>query len=129
MGRTVNSEYWNEYFKTYNEKRYDDLVNNFYTETPTFQNPKFNLTGRSQIADFFKKQHTNVNEVLTPVTVIITSEVAALELDGVFSCEVDLPDFYVMPLKKGVEIPLKMGVFYHMEGDRVAHASVYWMKG
>jgi len=128
MARTVNRDYWNEYFKMYNEKRYDDLVNDFYTENPTFQNPKYSLTSRREMIDFFTKQHTNVNEILTPVTVIITPEVAALELDGVFSCDADLPDFYVMPLKKGVEIPLKMGVFYHIEGDRIAHASVYWMK-
>ena len=128
MCRTVNREYWNEYFKTYNEKRYDDLINNFYAENPTFQNPKYSLAGRNEIADFFKKQHTNVNEVLTPVTVIITPEVAAFELDGVLSAEVDLPDFYVMPLKKRVEVPMKMGVFYHMKGDRIVHLSVYWMK-
>jgi hypothetical protein len=127
MSGKVDRTYWKDYFKTYNEKRYDDLVNNFYTENATFHNPKFSMNGRKDIASFFKAHHTNVNETLTPVTVIITPEVCALELDGVFSSELDLPDFYVMPLKKGAKVPMKMGVFYHMSGDRIIHANVYWM--
>ena len=53
MTRKVDQNYWNEYFQTYNAKKYDDLVNNFYTENPTFQNPKYQLAGRRAIADFF----------------------------------------------------------------------------
>jgi hypothetical protein len=126
--RKVDREYWNEYFKTYNAKRYDDLVNNFYTDHPTFHNPKYQLQGRQAIADFFKSQHTDVNETLTPITVIITPEVAALELDGVFSSDKDLPNFYVHPLSRGVEVKMGMAAFYHLEGDRIAHARVYWLK-
>lgn len=128
MVRKVDRQYWQEYFKTYNAKRYDDLVNNFYTEHPTFQNPKYKLNGRRAIADFFRQQHTDVNETLTPITVVITPEVAALELDGVFSSEKDLPGFYVHPITRGVEFKMGMAVFYHLEGNRIAHARVYWMK-
>jgi hypothetical protein len=128
MSRKVDEQYWQEYFKTYNAKRYDDLVNDFYADQPTFQNPKYQLAGRRAIADFFKEQHTFVNETITPISVIITPAVAALELDGVFSSDKDLPDFYVMPLTRGVEVKLGMAAFYHLEGDRIAHARVYWMK-
>lgn len=128
MVRKVDAQYWQEYFQTYNAKRYDDLVNNFYTEHPTFQNPKYKLAGRQAIADFCKQQHTDVNETLTPITVVITPDVAALELDGVFSSDKDLPAFYVMPLTRGVEIKMGMAAFYHLEGDRIAHARVYWMR-
>lgn len=126
--RTVDRNYWLDYFQTYNSKRYDDLVNHFYTEAPTFQNPKYQLAGRRAIADFFRQQHQNVTETLTPVTVIITPEVAALELDAVFSADRDLPQFYVMPLAPGVEVKMKMAAFYHLERDRIAHAYVYWMR-
>jgi hypothetical protein len=91
--RKVDAQYWQDYFKTYNAKQYDDLVNNFYADHPTFHNPKYKLTGRQAIADFFKQHHIDVNETLTPITVIITPEVAALELDSVFSSSKDLPDF------------------------------------
>jgi hypothetical protein len=128
MMRKVDAQYWQEYFQTYNAKRYDDLVNNFYAEQPTFQNPKYKLAGRQAIADFFKQQHADVNESLTPITVVITPEVAALELDGVFSADKDLPKFYVMPLSRGVEVKMGMAAFYHLKGDRIAHARVYWLK-
>lgn len=128
MIRKVDSQYWQEYFQTYNAKRYDDLVNNFYAEQPTFQNPKFKLEGRRAIADFFTQHHIDVDEVLTPITVLITAEVAALELDAVFSSDKDLPGFYVMPLTRGVKIEMGMAAFYHLEGDRIIHARVYWMK-
>lgn len=128
MTRQVDQNYWNEYFQTYNAKKYDDLVNNFYTDNPTFQNPKYQLAGRRAIADFFQEQHIDVTEKLTPITVIITPEVAALELAAVFSSAKDLPNFYVFPLKSGVEVHMGMSVFYHLEGDRIAHARVYWLK-
>jgi len=128
MTRGVNRKYWQEYFDTYNSKRYDDLVNNFYLADATFQNPKFQIAGREAIARFFQEHHVDVNEELTPVTVIITPEVAGLELDGVLTSEKDLPDFYVMPLKQGVPVRLGMAAFYHLEGDRIAHARVYWLK-
>jgi len=128
MARKVDAQYWQEYFRTYNAKLYDDLVNNFYAEQPTFQNPKFKLAGRRAIAEFFTGHHIDVDETLTPITVLITPEVAALELDAVFSAKIDLPDFYVQPLTRGVEFRMGMAAFYHLQGDRIAHARVYWLK-
>jgi len=128
MGRTVDKQYWQAYFQVYNAKRYDDLVNNFYGAQPTFQNPKYKLEGRQAIADFFTQHHIDVNEIITPITVVITPEVAALELDTVFSSGKDLPNFYVAPITGGIEVKMGMAAFYHLEGDRIAHARVYWMK-
>jgi hypothetical protein len=128
MARIVDQAYWQEYFKTYNAKRYDDLVNNFYTEHSTFENPKYKLEGPRAIADFFTQHHIDVDETLTPITVVLTPEVAALELDAVFSSAKDVPDFYVHPITRGVQVKMGMAAFYHLEGDRIAHARVYWMK-
>jgi len=109
-------------------KHYDDLVNNFYLADATFQNPKYQITGREAIARFFQEHHLYVDEELTPVTVIITPEVAGLELDGVLSATKDLPDFYVTPMKQGVPVRMGMAAFYHLEGDRIAHVRIYWLK-
>jgi hypothetical protein len=54
--------------------------------------------------------------------------VAALELDAVSSGERDLPQFYVMPLVSGVEVKMKMAAFYHLDGDHIVHAYIYWMR-
>jgi hypothetical protein len=128
MVRQVDREFWRQYFETYNAKRYDNLVNNFYTAQATFENPKYRLEGPRAIAEFFTVHHTDVKETLTPITVIITPEVAALELDGVFSSDKDIPDYYVHPIVRGVEVKLGMAAFYHLEGDRIAHARIYWLK-
>jgi len=72
-------------------------VNNFYAAEATFQNPKYQISGRQAIAEFFREHHVEVDENLTPLTVIITPEVAALELDGVLASKKDLPDFYAPP--------------------------------
>ncbi|MEJ2673004.1 MAG: nuclear transport factor 2 family protein [Deltaproteobacteria bacterium] len=128
MWRKVDQGYWRKYFETYNAKRYDDLVHDFYAARPTFHNPKFRLEGRQAGADFFKQHHIDVNETLTPITLIITPEVAAVELDSGFYSDKDLPDFYVHPLKRGVEVRMGMAACYHLEGDRIAHARVYWLQ-
>lgn len=126
--RKVDSEYWDDYFATYNSKKYDDLVNRFYAADATFQNPKYSLKGREQIGEYFTQHHADVDEHLTQVTVIITEKVAALELDAEFSSDKDLPDYYVTPLVKGQKAKMGMGVFYHLDGDMIKHVRIYWMK-
>jgi len=128
MTREVNRKYWQEYFDIYNSKHYDDLVNNFYLADATFQNPKYQIAGREAIARFFQEHHLYVDEAITPLTVIITPEVAGLELDGVLTATKDLPDFYVAPLKQGVPVRLGMAAFYHLQGDRIAQVRIYWLK-
>ena len=125
--RTVDQNYWFEYYQVYNAKRYADLVNNFFTENPTFQNPKFIGKSRKEIIDFFTQNHLNVSEELIPRTFALIPEVSAIEIDGTFMCETDLPDFYVMPLKKNRPEPWAMAAFYHMKGDRITHARIFWM--
>ena len=125
--RTVDQNYWLEYYKVYNSKRYDDLVNIFFAEDAVFQNPKFTCHGRNEIASFFTEHHTLVSEELVPRTLVLTPEVCAIEIDGIFIADIDVPDFYIVPLKKGKAEPWAMSAFYHMKGDRITRARVFWM--
>jgi hypothetical protein len=51
----VDEKYWNDYFDTHNDRRFDDLVNDFYTEDATFENPKVQVRGRKEIIGYLMR--------------------------------------------------------------------------
>ena len=128
MARTVDTQFWQDYFNAYNSKQYDKLMNEFYAEDAIFQNPKQKFVGREAILKHFQDAHTSVDEKLEEVTRIISPEVTAIELNGYFVAQRDMPDYYVRPLKKGEKQEMGMGVFYHLKGDKIARVMVYWMQ-
>lgn len=128
MPRQVDEKFWEEYFSLYNSRQYEKLVNEFYAEDATFQNPKQRFVGRENILKHFSDAHTSVNEELKDTTRIITPDVTAIEIAGSFVADKDMPDYYVRPLKKGEKVEMGMGVFYHFKDGMIARVMVYWMQ-
>jgi SnoaL-like domain len=126
MMTKVNEKYWNDYYTTHNERRFDDLVTGFFTEDATFENPKVQVSGREQIVGFLKQSSQFVEINLMPSIIIINHGVTAVELDCVMQAEKDLPDFLLGPIKKGSKASMRMAAVYHLAGDRISRASVYW---
>jgi limonene-1,2-epoxide hydrolase len=126
MVRKVDESYWNDYFRTHNEERFDDLVNRFFTEDLVFDNPKTRANGRQELILFLQRTSENVHIDLIPRTIIINAGVTAVELDCVMHARKDMPDFLLGPLKKGDTASMRMAGVYHLTEDRISRASVYW---
>ena len=126
MVRKVDESYWNDYFRTHNDGRFDDLVKGFYTEDLTFDNPKTQVNGQEELIRFLEKSSENVHIDLVPRTIVTNAGVTAVELDCVMHARKDLPDFLLGPLKRGDTAKMRMVAVYHLTDDRISRASVYW---
>jgi hypothetical protein len=124
MLRKIDEKY--DYYRTHNERRFDDLVNGFFAEDASFENPKMQAKGRQQIIDFLKQSSEFVRINLMPRSIVINPGVTAIELDCVMRAEKDLPDFLLGPMKKGSKANMRMAAFYHLVGDLISQANVYW---
>ena len=122
----IDEKYWNDYYRTHNERRFDDLVNGFFTEDASFENPKMQAKGRQQIIGFLKQSSQFVRINLVPSSIVINPGVTAIELDCVMQAEKDLPDFLLGPMKKGGKASMRMAAFYYLVGDLISQARVYW---
>jgi hypothetical protein len=98
----------------------------FFTEDATFENPKVQARGREQIIGFLKQSSQFVRIDLIPRSIVINPSVTAVGLDCVMQAEKDLPDFLLGPMKKGDKASMRMAAVYHLVGDLISQASVYW---
>ena len=124
--RQIDENYWKDYFDTHNDRRFEDLVNDFYTEDAAFENPKIQLKGREQLIRFLKKSNQDVRIELMPRAIISNTGMTAVELDCVMHAEKDLPEFLLGPMRKGGEAKMRMVGVYHLIQDRISGASIYW---
>ena len=115
--RQVDESYWKDYFDTHNDRRFDDLVNNFYTEDAAFENPKIQVKGREKLISSLIQSNQDMWIELIPCAIITTTGVTAVELECVIHAEKDLPDFLLGPMKKGGEAKMRMAAIYHLTQD------------
>lgn len=124
--RRVDEAYWQDYYDTHNSRRFVDLVDNFYTEDATFENPKIQTKGRKQLVAFLEQSNEFVRIKLIPHVIISNLGVTAIELDCVMHTEKGLPDFLLGPMKKGDEATMRQAAVYHLTQDRISQARIYW---
>jgi hypothetical protein len=122
----VDEKYWNDYFETHNEGRFEDLVNDFYSEDATFENPKAQARGRKELIAFLKQANQDVKIELIPQTIVMKPGVTAVEMDCVVHAEKDLPNFLLGPMNKGDTATIGMAAFYHLTDAKITRARIYW---
>jgi hypothetical protein len=126
MTRDVDETYWHDYFRTHNERRFKELVTGFYAEDALFSNPKAEARGREQIIAFLEGANRDVQIDLLPSSILVQPGVTAIELQCVMRAQKNLPDFLLGPMKTGEEASMPMAAVYHMAGDLIARARIYW---
>ena len=126
MNREVDEAYWRDYFETHNARRFKDLVNRFYAENALFANPKIEARGREQLLTFFVGANQDVQIDLLPGSIFVKPGVTAVEMECVMHAKADLPDFLLGPMKAGEAASMPMASVYHMAGDLIARARIYW---
>ena len=105
----MNKKQLLEYFELYNNGQFKDAVSSYYTDDANFWNTRISLCGKQKIIDWLYASHLGFTEKLTPVNIIIESEMAAIELEQKFQASEDLSHFFIRPMKKG-EIHTTRGI-------------------
>ena len=124
--RPIDEAYWQDYFDTHNNRRFVELVDRFYAPDADFENMRVAVKGREDIIAFLEESNEFVRITLVPRLIITQGTVTATELDCILRAEKDMPEFLLGPMEKGDEVTMRMAAVYHMDGDRIARARVYW---
>lgn len=122
----VSEKYWKDYFNTHSDRRFEDLVNDFYSADTTFENPKAKVRGRKELIGLLKQANQDVKIELIPQTIVMNPGVTAVEMDCVIHAEKDLPNFLLGPMHNGGTANIGMAAFYHLKEDGITRARVYW---
>ncbi len=89
------------FFDLYSNGRYEEAVNSRFTSDACFWNTRIALRGTRKIIDWLIASHLGYNEKLTPVSLIVEPEGAAIELEQEFYANEDISHFFIRPMKKG----------------------------
>jgi len=89
------------YIELYNEGRFEEAIRLYFTQNGYFWNTRIALHGAQKIVDWLIASHFGYREKLTPVTMTVEPEGAAIELDQEFYANEDMSHFYIRPMKKG----------------------------
>ena len=90
-----------EYIDLYSNERFEEAVNSYFTEDAYFWNTRIALRGTQRIVDWLVGSHLGYSEKLTPVSLIVEPEAAAIELEQEFYANEDMSHFFIRPMKKG----------------------------
>ncbi len=102
------------YIDSYSSGRYEETINAYFTEDASFWNTRISLCGRAKIIDWLIASHGGYNERLTPVSLIVEPEKAAVELEQEFHAKEDMSHFFIRPMKRG-EVLRTRGVSWFLE--------------
>ncbi len=90
-----------EFIALYSNGRFEEAVSSYFIEDASFWNTRIALRGTRKIIDWLIASHLGYSEKLTPVTLIVEPEGAAIELEQEFHANEDMSHFFMRPMKKG----------------------------
>ncbi len=88
------------YLDLYSHGRFEEAVNSCFTKDAYFWNTRIALRGTQKIIDWLIASHQGYRERLTPASLIIEPEGAAIELEQEFCANEDMSHFFIRPMKK-----------------------------
>lgn len=102
------------YIDLYSHERFAEAVNSYFTKDAYFWNTRIAIRGTQKIIDWLIASHLGYREKLTPVSLIVDPEGAAIELEQEFYAKEDMSHFFIKPVKKG-EVLRTRGISLFLE--------------
>ena len=102
------------YIDLYSNERFEEAINSYFTQDASFWNTRIALRGTQKIIDWLIASHLGYSEKLTPVSLIVEPEGAAIELEQEFYAKEDMSHFFIRPMKKG-EVLRTRGVSWFLK--------------
>jgi hypothetical protein len=122
----VTREDVSAYIDLYNQANFERAVGSYFTQDAEFWNTRIALRGAREIIDWLVASHSGYAEKVTPTSLIVESDGAAIELGQEFRANADISHFFIRPLKKG-ELLRTRGIcwFFRLRNDKICAAKEY----
>ncbi len=102
------------YIDLYSHNRFEEGVNLYFTKDAYFWTTRIALRGTEKIVDWLIASHLGYSEKLSPVSLIVEPEGAAIELEQEFHASEDMSHFFIRAMKKG-EVLRTRGVSWFLK--------------
>ncbi len=127
MTREETKKAMEEYIKDYSTGDFRMALDKHYTADAVFENTRVRIVGKEKIIDWFTRSHAlGYRENIVPLNILIGEDSVAVELEQTFTAYEDVPNHYVVALKKGDSIRTSgLSGFYKMKDGKIKSIRVY----
>ena len=127
MNKEETRKQLEDYFRDYDTGDYRMALNKHYTEDAVFENTRVKIIGKANIIEWFMRSHAlGYTEKVVPVNIVIGENTVAVELEQEFTARQDVPNHYVVSMKKGDTVKTSgLSAFYKMKDGKISSVRVY----
>lgn len=120
----MNREFFERYYQTYNSED-PDALRTFYANDVVLLSAQGEQRGVDAIVDTYRYLIANFEDRMTPDSILIDGDRAAIEITDVFTARHDVKDFMGTSLKAGEKLTLKLCGIYQVENQKITHVTIY----
>lgn len=113
-----------EYYYAYNSGDPEQL-RPFYAHDIVFDAGGFTMNGAGEMIATYTGILTQFRDEMTPDTILVDGNRAAVEITDVFTAKVDVADWMGQSLAAGESLTMRLCGIYTVGGGRIQHAAIY----
>ncbi|MBB3048575.1 limonene-1,2-epoxide hydrolase [Litorivivens lipolytica] len=121
---SLDRSFFESYYATYNSEAPEALAA-FYADDVLFTSAQGTSTGKEAILQTYGWLISQFEDRMTPDSILIDGNRAAIEITDVFTARADVADFMGVSLKKGEQLTLKLCGIYTVENQKITEATIY----
>lgn len=121
---SLERRFFEQYYATYNSENPEALAG-FYASDVVFTSAQGTSTGKEAILQTYGWLISQFEDRMTPDSILIDGNRAAVEITDVFTARQDVADFMGTALKKGEQLTLKLCGIYTVDNQQITHATIY----
>ena len=113
-----------KYYEAYNKKDFEAMASH-YTEDCTFESSNMKASGE-EILKYYKKFRDYFEETITPISILIEGDKAAVEMDNYIRAKKDGGKYLNKTYKTGdLVADRRVAVFYTLRGNKICNIKIY----
>ncbi len=120
----LTKAFFENYYHTYNSEN-PQALEALYADDVVFTSAQGTSHGRDAILQTYRYLIASFEDRMTPESILIDGDHAAVEITDVFTARENVPDFMGASLKKGEKLTLKLCGIYTVKDNRITQATLY----
>lgn len=121
---SLTRAFFENYYLTYNSEN-PQALEALYADDVVFTSAQGTSHGRDAILQTYRYLIASFEDRMTPDSILIDGDHAAVEITDVFTAREDVPDFMGVSLKKGEKLTLNLCGIYTVKDNRITQATIY----
>ncbi|MFT5033086.1 MAG: ketosteroid isomerase-like protein [Bermanella sp.] len=120
----LNRDFFEAYYRSYNSED-PDALKEFYADDLVLVSAQGEQHGIDAMLATYRYLIENFKDRMTPESIIIDGDTAAIEITDVFTAKKTIADFMGAALKTGEQLTLRLCAVYRVSNNKITHATIY----